>query len=756
MTFLSAKQRVPYVSILRHGIQSAGVAPIPRLRRETWDTLCLLAALCAGTLHAQDHSTWRDYGGAPDGAQYSSLTQVNRTNVAKLQRVWTLPTGDDVNYVFNPLVIGHTAYVMAHSKSIVAVDATTGKELWTHSFEAKTPLITTRGLNYWQSADGKDRRLILAVDNALQELNADTGASIITFGHEGKADLREGLGRDAAKLALVQSYNPGKVYKDLLILGSATNEEYSSGPGDIRAYNVPTGALAWTFHTVPHPGEVGYDTWPKDAWKTVGGANNWAGMALDEMRGTVFIPTASPKYNFYGANRTGQNLFGDCLIALDAATGKLRWYFQTVHHDIWDYDNGTTPMLLTVTHNGKREDVVAQASKVGWVWVFDRDTGKPLWPVEERPVPASTMPGEHAWPTQPYPSKPPAFARQAFTVKDLSPYLEPAERESLTRQMKLARNQGLYTPPGTTDTVEMPGNNGGANFGGAAADPAHGLFYVVSKDLPAMLKLTLAPAMAPVPANASAEVRGQALYQANCALCHGADRQGKPPGIPSLVEAPSHLTDAQIAQTIHYGKEKMPSFGQLSGPEVDSIVSYLRKPQLAPITAAPTVASTPVDPLTAHYRSSFGFMFAESGLPVIAPPWTTLTAYDLNTGTIRWQEALGDVPELAAQGHPGTGTHFPKVGPVVTAGGLIFTGSRDRKIRALDSSTGKVLWETEVGEALEGMPAIYQVDGREYIVFCAAARASTHTHATPGHPISTDAIQGEYIAFALPANTNNK
>ena len=793
MTFPSGKQatqRVPRVS-KRHGISAAAPKWISRLRSETWGTLICLGAQLVGGLkaravkvwgeapggralhpcglkarvigfaallavvpmtaaNAQDHSTWRDYGGAPDGAQYSSLTQVNRTNVSKLQRVWTLPTGDDVNYVFNPLVIGHTAYVMAHSKSIVAVDATTGRELWTHSFQAKTPLITTRGLNYWQSADGKDRRLILAVDNALQELNADTGASITSFGQGGRVDLKESLGRDASKLALVQSYNPGKVYKDLLILGSATNEEYSSGPGDIRAYNVLTGALAWTFHTVPHPGEVGYDTWPKDAWKTVGGANNWAGMALDEKRGTVFIPTASPKYNFYGANRTGKNLFGDCLIALDASTGKLRWYFQTVHHDIWDYDNGTTPMLLTVTHNGKREDVVAQASKVGWVWVFDRDTGKPLWPVEERPVPVSTMPGEHAWPTQPYPSKPPAFARQSFTVKDLSLYLEPAEREALTRQMNLARNQGLYTPPGTTDTVEMPGNNGGANFGGAAADPAHGLFYVVSKDLPAMLKLTLAPAMPPVPANASAEVRGQALYQANCALCHGADRQGKPPGIPLLVEAPAHLTDAQIAQTVHYGKEKMPSFGQLSGPEVDSIVSYLRKPQLAPVTATPVASKTPVDPLTAHYKSSFGFMFAESGLPVIAPPWTTLTAYDLNTGTIRWQEALGDVPELAAQGHPGTGTHFPKVGPVVTAGGLIFTGSRDRKIRALNSSTGKVLWETEVGEALEGMPAIYQVDGREYIVFCAAARATTHTHATPGHPISTDAIHGEYIAFALP------
>ncbi len=693
--------------------------------------MLLSALFSAATLTAQDHSGWSDYGGSPDGAQYSSLAQVNRGNVAKLQRAWNFQTGDDRGYLFNPLVIGRTMYVLAHNNSVVALDAGTGKELWTHSFQAKTPLITTRGINYWQSADGKDRRLILSVDNALQELDATTGASVIAgFGKDGRVDLREGLGRDAGKLSLVQSYNPGKVYKDLLILGSATNEEYASGPGDIRAYNVLTGALAWTFHTVPHEGEVGSDTWPKDAWKTVGGANNWAAMALDEKRGTIFIPTASPKYNFYGANRPGKNLFGDCLLALDAATGKLRWYYQTVHHDIWDYDNGTTPMLLTVKHNGKSQDVVAQASKVGFVWVFDRDTGKPLWPIEERPVPKSKMPGEQTWPTQPFPSQPPPFARQAFTVKDLSPYLEPGEREALTRQMLAAHNDGLFTPPSTEDTVEMPGNNGGANFGGAAADPANGLFYIVSKDLPAMLKLTLTRPVTVRP-GVSAEMRGQALYQTNCALCHGADRAGKPPGIPSLVDAPARLGDTQIAQNVHYGKGKMPSFSQLTGLEVDSIVAYLKRPELAPATLPPAaMAATPVDPATAQYRSSFGFMFAESGLPVIAPPWTTLTAYDLNTGKIRWQEPLGDVPELVAQGHANTGTHYPKVGPVVTAGGLIFTGSRDRKIRALDAATGKVLWETEVGEAMEGMPAIYQVEVHRVL----RCRTCHHPHACDPRP----------------------
>ena len=702
------------------------------------------------------HSSWREYGGAADGAQYSSLSQINRTNVSSLQRVWTFSTGDERGYSFNPLVIDRTMYVLAHNNSVVALDAATGKELWVHPLHEKTLLITNRGLNYWQSQDGHDRRLILSVDNALEEINAETGESITNFGTNGRVDLREGLGRDPNSLTLVQSYNPGRIFGDLLILGSATNEEYGSGPGDIRAYNVLTGKLTWTFHTIPHPGEPGYETWPKDAWKTVGGANAWSGMALDEKRGIVFIPTASPKYNFYGANRAGKNLYGDSLLALNARTGKLIWYYQMVHHDIWDYDNAGTPMLLTVRHNGRKVDVVAQASKVGFVWVFERETGKPLWPIEERPEPKSDMPGEQTWPTQPFPTKPAPFARQAFTVKDLSPFLEPAEREALIKQMSAARNNGLFTPPSTEDTVEMPGNNGGANFGGEAADPQSGYFYVVSKDVPAMLKLTLAAE--PVKTGPP-EVRGRGLFEANCSLCHNDDRSGKPPAIPSLVDVHNRLTNDDIEKIIRYGKGQMPAFAKLGSEDIQSLTAYLAHPARAPESPSKTQPSpqkTAIDPIHAHYRSGFGFMFAQSGLPVIAPPWTTLTAYDLNTGDIRWQIPLGEVPELAAKGYRNTGSHFPKVNPVVTAGGLIFTGSRDRKVRAIDSATGKVLWESEVDAALEGMPAIYEVDGREYVVFCAAARATTHTHAVPGHPASQDPIHGAYVAFALPASAGKR
>jgi quinate dehydrogenase (quinone) len=405
---------------------------------------------------------------------------------------------------------------------------------------------------------------------------------------------------------------------------------------------VRTGRMVWTFHTIPHPGEYGYETWPPDAWKTVGGANVWGEFSLDAQRGIVYAPTASPKYNFYGADRKGANLFGDCLLALDARTGKRIWHFQMVHHDIWDYDDATAPKLLTVRHNGKLVDAVAQLSKQGFVWVFNRVTGESLWPIEERPVPKSDVPGEETWPTQPFPVKPPPYARQKFTVEDLSPFLEdPQERAHWRNEVLGARNEGLFTPPALRNTIEMPGNNGGANWGGAAVIPDRGQLFVVSKDLPAILKLEPDPAQ----------------------------------------------------------KDR--------------------------------------------YVSGFNLVTTSSGLSPIGPPWASLTAYDLNEGTIRWKIPLGDVPELAAKGIKNTGAHYPKVGPVVTAGGLIFTGTRDRKIRAFNTDTGKVLWETEVPSAVEGIPAVYEIGGREYIVYCAAAQAGLT-------PATRKPVSGAYVAFALP------
>ncbi len=488
---------------------------------------------------------------------------------------------------------------------------------------------------------------MLAGIHILGGIDANQGKVIESFGTGGGVDLREGLDRDPKRLTVLQSLSPGKIFEDLIIVGSATNQGYGSAPGDIRAFDVRTGKLAWTFHTIPRPGEFGYDGWPKDAWKTVGGANVWSEMSVDEKRGILFAPTASAKYNFYGKDRAGHNLFADSLLALDARTGKRIWHYQMVHHDIWDYDDSTAPKLLTVKHEGKTVDIVAQVSKQGFLWGLDRTNGKPLWPIEERPVPQTDMQNEKTWPTQPFPTKPEPFARQTFGVDDLSPYLNAADRAKFRDQIQSARNEGLFTPPATRGAIQMPGNNGGANWGGAAVDPFKGTLVVVSKDLPCLLKL-----------------------------------DKKADDVPGL------------------------------SPDE-------------------------------RYESQFGFMIASDGLSAIKPPWTSLTVYDLNAGTIKWRIPLGEVPELAAKGIKNTGTHYPKLGPIVTATGLIFTGTRDRKVRAFDIENGKMLWEFEVPMAMEGMPAVYELNGKQYLVFCASAQVGLT-------PATSKPIDGEYIAFALP------
>ena len=600
---------------------------------------CFLCSAAAGQETAtRQYLTWRDYAGSADSAQYSGLRQIQRTNVNRLQVAWVYATGDGAKYAFNPIVIDEWMYVLGKGNSVVALNAGTGKEVWAYSPGPDTRIITNRGINYWESKDRSDRRLLFASNHFLRAIDARTGKPVLSFGESGSVDLKAGLGRDPRTLSLVQSTTPGRVFEDLLILGSATNQGYGSAPGDIRAFDVRSGKVVWTFHTIPHPGEFGYETWPEDAWKSVGGANVWGEMSLDAGRGILYAPTASAKYNFYGADRLGANLFADCLLALDARTGKRLWHFQMVHHDIWDYDDATAPKLLTVRHEGKTIDVVAQVSKQGFVWVFDRETGKPLWPIEERRVPASDMPGEKAWTSQPFPSKPPPFARQSFTVDDLSPFLNAQDRARFRDEILSARNEGLFTPPARRGAIQMPGNNGGANWGGAAVDPGRGILVVVSKDLPSLLKL----------------------------------------------------------------EPKAPD----------------------------------------RYESGFGFMIASDGLSAISPPWTSMTAYDLNAGSIQWKVPLGEVPELAAKGFKNTGTHYPKVGPVITASGLIFTGTRDRKVRAFDLESGKVLWEKELDAALEGIPAVYESGGKQYVVFCAAAQVGL-TAATQVP------IRGAYVAFAL-------
>jgi quinoprotein glucose dehydrogenase len=612
-----------------------------------------LVAAATITPSAQSPREWRDYAGGPDSSRFVAARQITPANVSQLQVAWTYPAGQTD---FNPLVVRGVVYGKGPKGTFVALDAATGKEIWIHEGVQE---FNGRGINYWESADGTDRRLLFGMGNFLHAISATTGEAIRTFGVDGRVDLRVGLDRDPATIN-AGSRIPGRVFENLIILGSATNQEYASAPGDIRAYNVVTGEKVWQFHTVPRPGEYGYDTWPPDAWKTVGGANNWSEQSIDPVRGILYVPTGSPKYNFYGGNRHGDNLFGDCLVALDARTGKRLWHFQTVHHDIWDLDNSSAPQLTTIRHNGQSIDVVAMAGKTGYLYVFDRVTGRPIWPIEERPVPTTTtVPGEKLSPTQPFPTNPPPFAHQSFTADDLNPHiLTPEEREAFRQRILKARNDGPFTPIGFDEVIHMPGNQGGANWGSTAANPTDGSVYVIGFNVPTIIRL----------------------------LRPGEQRAGGRGGAAAIVQEGRPVTEG---------------FGLY-----------------------PTI---------------------------VKPPYTTLTAYDLNAGTITWQIGLGDDPRLVAQGITGTGAAMTtKGGMIVTATGLLVVTAADRKVHVYDTSNDKQLREVALGGATSGAPSMFELNGRQHLLVTAAAggggRGGRGAAQAPASPEAPTGI----IAFALP------
>jgi glucose dehydrogenase len=644
----------------------------------------LCAALTIAVLSAADErpfTTWREHLGGADSSQYSSLKQINKSNVKQLEVVWTYPSGDG-QYLFNPIVVDNVMYVQAKSNSLVALDALTGKELWVHPFQGP---VAQRGINYWESKDRSDRRLFTINAGYLTAIDARNGQTIASFGDNGRTDLRAGLDFDWSKIAPIQTNNPGRIFEDIMIVPlMRSGSDYAYVPGDIHAYNVRTGKLVWQFHTVPRPGEFGYDTWPKDFWQRSGGGINWNELTIDEKRGIAFIPTGTGKWDYYGADRKGTNLFANSTIALDARTGKRLWHFQTVHHDLWDYDLPAGPKLLTVKHDGRDVDVVAQPTKQGFLFVLDRLTGQPLWPVEERPVPKSDVPGEESWPTQPFPTKPPPFARQALNAKDSNPYIPDDEQTMWRERIANARNEGLFTPPSFRGTVQIPGSGGGASWGTAAVDPTKGTLYIVSRDAPTVLILV-------------------------------------PPDDPRAVGAPG-TTSAEGGR------------GRGNAP-----------------VAAPPRSHAPEDGAFTHYAGpNINVTSRTTRLPAISPPWFQMTAYDLNSGTIKWQVPYGSVTALAEQGHPDTGVISQRGGPVVTAGGLIFTATNDKKFRAWDVDTGKVLWETTLPAAAEGVPAVYEIDGREYIAVC-AAQGNGPAVTLPGSGKPADqAFQNAYVVFALP------
>ena len=684
--------------------------------------------------------------------QYTSLEQINKSNVSQLTQAWFYAVpGTSARFNFSPLVIDGVMYVLGKEDSIVALDALTGKEIWSHP-TGKDPM--DRGINYWESKDRSDRRLIFSADSYLQEIDARTGASIHTFGDAGRVNLREGLGRDPKTIPEIQTGTPGHVFENTIILGSATSEAYGSPPGDIRAFDVLTGKLVWTFHTVPHPGEFGYETWPKEAWKYVGGVNTWGEFSIDEKRAIGYFPLGSPTYDFWGGDRIGAGLFGDCLLALDLRTGKRLWHFQTVHHDLWDYDPTTAPKLLTVRHDGKMVDIVAQATKSGFVFTFDRVTGKPIWPIEERAVPKSEAPGEESWPTQPVPTKPPPFARQSFTVQDVNPYVSDADKERILEILRATNNRGIFTP-GTDkrNSIQIPADDGGANWGNGAADPKTGMIYLRTADSPE-LKLKLAQKVPlRVPPGASLETQGHVIFSHLCEACHGPNRTG--------VRSPQDIGIDKFKTIVTGGEGEMPGFTDLSPAYLDALAAYISNPAAsAPVRAAGVgggMERLPSPPgITRYFGNYENRILSSDGLPAISPPWTSLVAIDMNEGEIRWRVPLGVVPGLAAKGITGTGSSRVTLAanrnaPIVTAGGLVFVATwPDRTIHAYDKENGKLLWEKEIEANPEGLPAVYEIDGREYIVFCATGRLPD---SAPGEGFSWKAGKAEaqgYYVFALP------
>jgi quinoprotein glucose dehydrogenase len=561
--------------------------------------------------------------------------------------------------------------------------------------------------------------------NFLYALNANTGQPIPSFGNQGRIDLREGLGRDVGTLFIALT-SPPVIYKDLLIVGGRENETLPAAPGDIRAFEVRTGKLRWTFHTIPHPGEYGYETWPKDAWKNSGAANNWTGMTLDSKSGVLFIPTGSAAFDFYGGDRLGDDVFANCLIALKAETGERVWHFQAVHHDLWDRDFPSPPVLITVDHDGKKIEAVAQTSKQGFVFLFDRSNGKPLFPLETRKYPASELPGESAAPEQALPTRPEPYARQLLT-EDLLTDRTPEAHQWALEKFRTFRSEGQFVPLGTKQpTVIFPGFDGGAEWGGPAFDPQTGLMYVNSNDVAWDAQLAL---------NTAPRLSGRGIYQAQCTICHRDDMAGSPPLFPSLKNVGKRLAPDAIAGVIQKGRGRMPSFPNLSGDEIGALIDYLTHGKSKKLSS-----NEPTPPSMPYRFSGYTRFLDPDGYPAVAPPWGTLNAINLNTGEYAWKIPFGEYPELVAQGKKNTGSENYG-GPVVTAGGLLFIGATnyDKKFRAFDKLTGQLLWETTLPFAGNATPITYEVNGRQYVAIAAGGGKDLRSKSG-----------GVYVAFALP------
>jgi quinoprotein glucose dehydrogenase len=600
-----------------------------------WPQITAGAAPAPGAPPAGD---WRGYGYDATGRRFSPLTQINARNVSQLRPVWKYGIASgagDANPANRlastteavPIMVGGLLYTPTIQHNIVALEPETGEEVWKYDLGKASG--TLRGVTYWQGDRNSPPQIFVGTsEGALVALDAKTGKLVPGFGDKGMVDLRPGVTQQFPD-APYHISTPGVIYRNLIITGAQGKEDDPDGPAmDVRAWDIHTGKLAWTFHTIPHPGEPGYETWPKDNWIKAGSPAAWGAATVDEDRGLVFLPIGQPAAQYYGGARHGQNLYSSSIVALDANTGKLRWYFQLTHHDMWDYDAEAAPSLMDVTHDGKRIPVVVAVSKPGLMFFLDRDTGKSVYPVEERPVPQSDVPGEESSPTQPFPSKPAPLTRQGMTAAEI--FTGEPEHEKFCRDL-VARIGGIhslgsYTPYSSKEfRLIFPGQQGGPNYGGVSVDSALGYVFVNARNVAGMGRL-----------------------------------------------------------------DKSPDGDQ---------VAYRRFSPLG--------------------QGSFNARFwdPKNQLPCQQPPWAELMAVNANTGDVAWRVPLGTSDEMEAKGIHNTGA-FGQGGPMATAGGLVFiAGTIDKRFRAFDSKSGKVLWQTTLDTEGHTNPMSFMGrNGKQYVV----------------------------------------
>lgn len=678
----------------------------------------------------EDYLQWETYRGSKDAAQFSGLKQINRENVHLLEPAWEFHTGDSgprTPMECNPIVIGETMYITSPQLDLIALNAADGSQLWRFSSSAYNEGAgVNRGVTYFD--DGRDGRIFMSAGPYLFAVNARNGELIAGFADQGKLDLRENLGKDPAQLSIALS-TPGVIYGNLLIIGSSTGEGYDASPGHIRAYDAHTGEFTWIFHTLPQEGEFGYDTWEWLEGENYGGTNNWGGMSLDEEKGWVFVATGSPTYDFYGGNRLGENLFGNCIIALDAKTGERKWHYQAVTHDLWDYDLPCAPTLVTLPINGKETKALVQPTKMGELIMLDRYTGKPLLQVEERAVPPSHVPGERAHPTQKF-NQGIRLVPQGLDSTYLTNISDEANAYAKA-EFKKYRNEGMYTPPSIEGTLTMPATRGGSLWGGVSYDADNNIIYANANELAMILQLRR---VADTRESEGSEISGYHTYMLNCSNCHGADRKGMADAYPSLIGLDRRYGEPEIKRIIRGGKGVMPAFTQFDEAQLSALVEFLvsgKEP--ASDDLATRMASDK------YVMTGFRIFMDQEGFPASKPPWGTLNAVDLNTLSIKWKVPLGDYPALVERGITGNGTqNFG--GCVATAGGLVFVGgSADEMFRAFDAETGEVLWSYKLPAGGYAVPSVYKVGGRQYVVIAAGG---ANRIGTP----SGDS----FVAFALP------